>query len=298
MAAQDDARERTSNGWNVMAARLGSLFPAAEGAPDVVRRVRHAVRQVPATTAGVDVELAVLIAASNGALKEKLRQTRRNTSRQRSTLRPGSGERFFDPLAIILFVIAVLIAALGPVLSFTSVRTINEFLVDDLGLAALSSGIVMLLPAIWFAVTEHVDSRFGGSLLGMYGAFVLGLLAAWSLFGVGSILVRLLEREGSGAVFLGLLLQIIAVVLYLTSAVTAHGDQHRAEALRSSDEADAQAIRRSRADAAAHRRIRHVISRADGSELDRAAVAAGLQDLVRREMLSLRRAEDILRLIA
>ncbi|MFU8945598.1 hypothetical protein ACLRGF_02595 [Mycetocola zhadangensis] len=276
--------------WNAMASRLGSLYPTGNGSPTTLRRVRYAIRQPTGTPA--EIELTVLIAASHGKLRQQLTGVRKDRAKRGAEFeRTGAVEP--NPRALKLLVIAILTAALGPVLSFVSVAPSDTFLVDGGG--ALISGIVMIAAALWFIGTEVVKSPLGGSRLGMYDDALVSGLAVWSVFGVGALAVRLDEDPGSGGALLGLLLQIATVVLYVVTAVAA--SRNRRDAVTTA-QANAPGLHREQLEAFTSNRMLHVLSRSTSGELDRPAVAEGLRDLVERRVLSLSRAEWLLRVSA
>jgi hypothetical protein len=257
--------------------------------------VRYTLRQPTGTSA--EIELTVLIAASNGQVRQQLADILRNRAKKRAEFaRTGSVRP--DTRALSLLVITILTAMLGPVLSFVSVRTSNAFIVDDLGAAALLSGIVMIAAASWLAGTELVRSPLGGSRLGMYDRTLPIGLALWSAFGIGALTLRLTDAPGTREAFGGLLLQVATVVLYVVTAVLASRNRQGAVSAARAAQAAAPERHREQLDAFTTDRMLSVLSRSTAGELDRPAVAEGLRDLVERRVLSLSRAEWLLRMIA
>jgi hypothetical protein len=238
----------------------------------------------------LDAELGVLVAVARGSLKGQLRTIRTQTRKDRAALLRGVGLRSYDPATMAVAVATFLLVTLGPIPTFRAVRSSGEYLVDDLQVAALVSGIVMVIAAAWVLGAELLRSGRFGSRSGIYDSFVVALFFLWSLAGIVMVLVRA-ERHGIyGTVSFGLILQGAALVLFAVSFVVARAHR-RATAERQVGAPEQERLRLERT---VHHELDRVLSTAHASDLDRAALASGLGELVRRGVVSEHRAQALL----
>jgi hypothetical protein len=192
-------------------------------------------------------------------------------------------------------VVTFLLVTLGPILTFRAVRSSGDYLVEDLQSAALASGIVMVIAAAWtLGIELFLSGRFG-SRSGLYDSFVVALFAPWSLAGIAMVLFRAVEQGMYGAVPLGLGLQVTASAAFVATFIIARA--HRSETARPERATSTATPERGRLrlERDVHRDVERVLSRADAADLNDAAVAIGMGELVRRGILSENRAAAMLR---
>ena len=293
----DDAASATD--WDALVARSGARPPQPAVAGDALRRVRRVLPRISGTTLDADISLALLTAASNGNLRERLTETQGRSARGvaavKTARRAGTSDPVFSRASLVLALVWVVVFAIGVILSLRSVRTDNDYFVEDPQSASISSGVVLIIAALWFAGTELVRNPWAGSRAGGWGwAFYLVMIAGTSA-AIGSVFFRIRDQSVHGAVGLGLTLQFVALALFTVALVGALRNREEATALAAEAAKTAPAQHLTKHDTQMRKETAWAVSKAAPGELDRDAAADGLRQLYEQGRLPAERTEAILR---
>jgi hypothetical protein len=291
----------TAPDWDSLLHRAG-VSTRAPHSKNATRSVETATKRLNGTASDTQIELALLIAASNGQLRERLTDTQTRDSEAAAALRAaaasGKAEPVFARSTISANVVAILVLAVGPILVFPSVRTSNDFLINDLATAAVASGVLMVIAAAWFASVELFLTPWGGTRRGIYGATFFVVPIVLSALGIASTLYRMREYGAFGTIAMGATLQFVALVLYIVALLAALRNRKEAAAMKAEAGLKAPELQRARQVAHLRRDTKWALGKAPASEIDRGAASAGLRALYESGKLPADRVETILRSIA
>ena len=285
--------------WEAVVERSGSRPPGEAADNDALRSVRRVLPRINGTSLDADIALDLLTTASNGKLRERLTETQGRSAQARaalkSTKRAGTTDPVVSRSSVVLTLVGVIVFAVGAILSFRSVRTSNDYFIEDLETAAIASGIVLVIAALWFSGTELARNRWSGSRAGGWGwQFYLVPIAA-TVAAIGSIMFRLRDQSVHGDVGVGLALQFVALALYAVALVGALRNREEAAALKAAAAKSAPEKHLARHNTQMRRETAWAVSKAPAGELDRDAAADGLRQLYEQGRLPADRTETILR---
>jgi len=289
----------TTVDWDALVTRSGSRAPVPAADGDALRSVQRVLPQISGTSLDADISLALLTAASNGQLRERLTETQGRSAQGRAAVksakRSGTSDPVLSPASITLALAGVIVFAAGAILSFRSIRTNNDYFIDDLETASISSGAVLLVAALWFAGTELVRNPWSGSRAGGWGwQFYLVPIGA-TVAAIGSVLFRIRDQLVHGDVGIGLTLQFVALALYVVALVAALRNREEAAALKAEAATTAPEKHLAKHNRQMRRETAWAVSKAPAGELDRDAAADGLRQLYEQGRLPADRTEAILR---
>jgi len=279
-------------------ARAG-VRPAVGSGGDASDRVRRILPRLSGTTPDPEIALALLTAAASGALRQRLTAARarhvRSPGARRSAARAARSAPAHSPASLALALVGVIVLAVGVTRATRSVRSSSEYFVDDLQTAAITSGIVLLVSAVWFTGTEIVRNPWSGSRTGIWGwAFYL-VPIAFTCFAIGSVLFRFRDQSVHGEAWIGLLIQCAALAVYLVGLLAARSNRAEAAERALAASRSAPEDERVRRAARLRRDTARAIATARGGELDRPAAVEGLRLLYVNGRLPPERTEAVLR---
>ncbi|MET4583266.1 Na+-transporting methylmalonyl-CoA/oxaloacetate decarboxylase gamma subunit [Conyzicola nivalis] len=285
--------------WNTLVTRSGTRPPQPAADGDALRSVQRVLPRLSGTSLDADISLALLTAASSGKLRERLTETQGRSAQGMAAVktakRAGTSDPVLSPASIVLALAGVILLAIGTILSLRSIRTDNDYFVEDLQTAAISSGAVLLIVALWFAGTELIRNPWAGSRAGGWGwAFYLVPIAA-TCAAIVSIVFRIGDQSVHGAVGVGLTLQFVALAVFVVALVGALRNREEAAALKSEAAKTAPDKHLAKHNTQMRKETAWAVSKAAPGELDRDAAAAGLRQLYEQGRLPAERTEAILR---
>ena len=285
--------------WGALVARSGTRPPQPAADGDALRSVQRVLPRLNGTSLDADISLALLTAASNGKLRERLTETQGRSAQGAAAVKTAKRAGTSDPVisrsSLVLALVWVIVFAIGVILSLRSVRTDNDYFVEDLQTASISSGVVLLIAALWFAGTELVRNPWAGSRAGGWGwAFYLVLIAG-TCAAIGSVFFRIRDQSVHGDVGLGLTLQFLALALFAVALVGALRNREEAAALKAEAAKAAPDTHLAKHNTQMRKETAWAVSKASPGELDRDAAADGLRQLYEQGRLPASRVEAILR---
>ena len=285
--------------WGALVARSGTRPPQPAADGDALRSVQRVLPRLNGTSLDADISLALLTAASNGKLRERLTETQGRSAQGAAAVktakRAGTSDPVISRASLVLALVWVVVFAIGVILSLRSVRTDNDYFVEDLQTASISSGVVLLIAALWFAGTELVRNPWAGSRAGGWGwAFYLVLIAG-TCAAIGSVFFRIRDQSVHGDVGLGLTLQFLALALFAVALVGALRNREEAAALKAEAAKAAPDTHLAKHNTQMRKETAWAVSKASPGELDRDAAADGLRQLYEQGRLPASRVEAILR---
>jgi len=279
-------------------ARAG-VRPAGGPGADASDRVRRILPRLSGTTPDPEIALALLTAAASGALRERLTSARtrhvRAPGARRSAARAARSAPWRSPASLAIALAGVIVLAIGVTLASRSVRSSGDYFVDDLQTAAISSGIVMLVSAVWFTGTEIVPNPWSGSRAGGWGWGFYLALAAFSCAAIGAVLFRFRDQSQHGDAWIGLVAQCAALAILLVGFLAARRNRAEAEERALAASRSAPEDERARRAARLRRDTARAIAKASGGDLDRPAAMEGLRVLYTQGRLPPERTEAVLR---
>ena len=285
--------------WNSVVASAGVDLPrGASGAANA--RVSDAVIALASDRfSNAGLLLALRLAAANGALDDRLTAVDAWYQERRRAARVASGavvsQPVYPPRSIAVAVLSFLFAAIGPIFAFPSVRTLSDYFMD-LEPAAVTSGALAAVAALWFLVAEVVRIPFAGTRTRLYGPAVFVVPVGLVAVAIVTTQVRVNEAGlAYGAIPAGIALQYLALVLY--GAAFVFSLRNRAAGRSSNNGTSDAAVDLSQEDLdrALRSRMDEAMARALASEFDRAAAVDGVRKLFELGKLTPKRAETALR---
>lgn len=280
--------------WAAAVADAGVDIPT-DPTPEASARVSHAVESLAANRGFTDAALLLTLrlAASGGAAHDRLAEVDawyRERRTAASTARPSYPPRSL-PVAVLSFIFAVV----GPILAFPSVRTSSDYFLN-LEPAAVASGILATVSAIWFLVAEAVRIPFAGTRTRLYGPAVFIVPFGLVVAAIVTTLIRV-NDEGSvsGAVPVGIALQFVAAALYVVAFLLAIRNRAAVRSAPAVVSTTAPSLSDDDVEYALRSRMGDALAGATTAELDRAAAAEGVRALFELGALSPKRARRALR---
>jgi hypothetical protein len=286
----------TNADWNSAVARSGVELPRGATEPGLAR-VSDAVRTLAkGRFSNAGLLLALRLAASSGAVHDRLAEVDDWYRERREAARIQSGALVekvsYPPRSLAVAVLTFLFAVIGPILAFPSVRTSSDYFME-LEPAAVASGALAAVSALWVLAAEVVRIPFAGTRTRLYGPAAFVVPIALVAFALGTIGVRANAEGGAnGAVPLGIALLVVALAVYIAAFVFAL--RNRAELRWTGDRAPA-GLDQDDLDHALRSRMDDAIARASASEYDRAAAVEGVRQLFELGKLTPKRVEAVLR---
>lgn len=282
--------------WNAVLTTAGITSPGAASEP-ALARVSAAVGTLASERfSDGKLLLSLRLAATSGDVHDRLTEVDAWYRERREAARIASGAVApavsYPPRSIAVAVLTFLFAAVGPVLAYPSVRTSSDYFFD-LEPAAVASGALALVSAIWFLIAEVVRIPFAGTRTRLYGPAVFFVPIGLVTIALATTVFRANTDGGmSGAVVIGISLQIAAIVVYVIAAICAV--RNRAD-ITSATETPAASLAQDDLEHALRSRMDVALARATRSDYDRAAAVDGVRQLVETGKLSTRRAESAVR---